>query len=965
MSLPGVALAQAQPEAEADLVLADNDRDVIVVTGSRIARPDLDQSSPIAVVSGEEFDLQQTQNVEEVLNDLPQVIPATTGTSNNPGGGVATVNLRGLGTQRTLVLVDGRRYINFSTNQVVDLNTIPAALIERVDVVTGGRSAVYGSDAISGVVNFVTKRDFEGAEFGALGEISEEGDGLRWGVDGTIGANFSDGFGNVVLHASYFKRDPIFAGDRVATTDSFTDGRLVGAPGTLIPGGSSSVPSFRFSIPGLNDALGLAGTTTQFGADGEAVTFNSATDLYNFGPVNYLQVPQERFLVFAKANYEVNAAFNPYLQGQFINNRVSSQLAPTPISNGTPFRDGSFGGNLDIAVNSPFIGPNTQAALQGLDDDGDGFITLTSFGRRYLETGPRENNDDRNAYRVVIGTEGDIGAGWNYDAYYSYARTKNAQTQNGNIQLSALISGVRTGFQDPATGDVSVTPIDGLPGGGELVCLDASARANGCVPINIFGANQVSADAANYIAISAQNQFEATTEVASFAITNGDLFDIGGGPIGVALGAEWRREQAEFIPDTFLSSGDVGGFNAGQPTSGDYDVTEFFGEVNIPIYGGVPGIETLEVNGAARYSIYSNDVDGVFTWSAGALYEPILGLAFRGQYQKAIRGPSVAELFGGQTVNFSGANDPCATPEAASGALRDACIASGVPADVVGTTAYLSGSTSFPARQGGNPNLVEEEATTWTAGAVFVPSFLQNASLTVDYFNIQIDDAIGTVGAQNIVDACLRFGEQSFCDQISRTPQGEFESFVDLNFNAATLKTEGVDVAALIAFPLEFMEDANLSFTFNGTHLITFDYEPVLGLPILNECAGRFGRTCSSGTVAFGPTPSWRHTLRSTLDFGTMQLSLLWRHIGSAEDDDDSILYGLEELDAANYIDLTFGVDIDEKLSLNFGVDNLFEEGFQPGASTQQGGNVQQSNTFPTTYDVLGRYYSIGARISF
>ncbi len=958
------AFAQSQPvEGTPEVADDQTQRDQeIVVTGSRIARPDLEQSSPVAVISAEEFGLQTAINVEDVLNDMPQIIPATTGTSNNPGGGIATVDLRGLSPQRTLVLVDGRRYIYYDADQIVDLNTIPAALIDRVDVVTGGRSAVYGSDAIAGVVNFITRRDFAGIELNGSYEISNEGDGGRYNVDGTIGANFDDNRGNVVLHAGYFRRNEIFAGQRPETRVSFSDA----GNGTLFPGGSSSTPDFRFALSGLNARLGLPSGNLRFGPGGTVVPFNTTTDLYNFGPVNYLQVPQERFLMFSKATYEINESFKPYLQAQFINNRVTQQLAPTPVGNATPFRGGSLGSNLQVQVRSPFFAPNVQTALAGLDTDNDGYVAIGSFGGRFTQAGGRVNEDDRSAYRFVAGMEGDIGGGWSYDGYYLYARTKNSQVQSGNIQLSALLAATRTAFQNPTTGAVSPFPFAGVAGGGTLVCADAAARANGCVPANIFGAGQLTPAAIDYLTISATNLEEAETQVASMAVTNGNLFDFGSGPVGVAFGVEHRRERAEFIPDTFLSSGDVGGFNAGNPTSGSYNLTEVFGEINVPILTDT-FIRRLEFNGAARYSDYSNAVGGVFTWAAGGLLEPFEGLTLRGQYQQAIRGPSVNELFQGETVSFDGAVDPCTTSAAASGALREACIRSGVPAAVVGTN-YGSGSTSFPALQGGNPDLEEERAETYTLGAVFVPSFLRNFSLTVDYYNISIENAIGTVGAQNIVDACLRFGQDEYCDLIERAPTGEFQRFVDLNFNAASLETSGIDIGANLRVPTSFSlmgaGESRFDFRFAGSRLLELNYVPVVGLPILNECAGRFGRTCSD-TVAFGPTPEWRHSLRGTFTDGPLTLSVLWRHIGSSRDDDDTTLYGLEVLDAVDYFDFTLQFEVNDNYTFTLGIDNVFDQGFQPCASTQQGGNCQQSNTYPATYDTLGRYFSAAVRVRF
>ncbi|MFO6445815.1 TonB-dependent receptor domain-containing protein [Erythrobacter sp. NE805] len=950
--------ASVESEAEAPT-------STIVVTGSRLARPELDASSPVAVIGAEEFQIQQTVNVEEVLNDLPQIVPATTGVSNNPGGGIASVDLRGIGTQRTLVLVDGRRYINFGTDQTVDLNTIPASLIERVDVVTGGASAVYGSDAIAGVVNFVLKKDFEGVEVNSNLDISEQGDGKRYNIDATIGANFADGRGNVVLHVGYNRRESVFAGDRAATRVSFSDVSNGQGGRTLIPGGSSLIPSFRVGITGLAQRLGLsngANDAVRFDQNGNAVLYNANTDLYNFGPVNYLQVPQKRIIGYAKADYEVSSHLTTYIEATFANNRVDTELAATPIGNTTPFRGGSLGSAFAIHVYSPFLGSATQAALQALDTDGDGYVSSGAYGRRFLETGSRNQADDRNAYRVLAGVKGNITGSWDYDAYYSYSRTRNSQVQEGNIQLSAFLASTRTAFRAP-NGTISVTPV----AGGTLVCADAAARANGCVPANVYGENKVSAEAAEYLSISATNLTQASTQVASAVITNNDLADLGAGGIGLAFGVEHRREAAKFQPDTFLASGDVGGFNAGNPTTGAYNLTELFAELNVPLLADRPFFERLEVNGAARFSDYSNGVGSVWTYAVGSTWEPGAGLLFRGNYQRAIRGPSINELFGGQTVSFDGAVDPCQTAAAATGTLRTRCIASGVPASVVGTN-YSTGGTSFPGLVGGNPNLSEERATTWTVGGAFTPDFFRNFSLTVDYYNIEIKDYIGTVGNQNIANGCLLQGIDDFCSLFTRSPNGEFQQFVNFNRNAGSLKTDGIDVAARLKVPLGFGlasgNDAQLEFAFNGTYLMTLDYVAVAGVTPVNECAGRFGRVCSR-TVSFAPTPDWKHTLRTTYRDGPGFLSLQWRYIGSSTDEDRNTLYAVERLRSANYFDLTAGIDVNDNLTFNFGVRNLFNKGFQPIASNQQGGNGQQSNTYPTLYDPLGRYFSASATVRF
>ncbi|MEH3099261.1 TonB-dependent receptor domain-containing protein [Sphingomonas adhaesiva] len=936
-ALPAAAQVASGPAADAAPQQSGDD---IVVTGSRIARPDLEQASPIAVVSAEEFRQRGAVNVENVLNTLPQVTGSTSGTDNNPGGGVATVNLRNLGVQRTLVLVDGRRYVAYDTNQVVDLNTIPSALIQRVDVVTGGRSAVYGSDAIAGVVNFVTRRDFSGAEVQANYGLSRRGDSAYYDLNATIGGNFEDGRGNIVAHVGYLNRSPTFAGAR-----SFAENALVdNQDGTASFGGSGQVPQGR---------IGLGGTNYNFGSDGSIRPYVGTRDAYNYAPINYLQVPQERFLAYTRGTYEVSDAFKPYVEAQFINNRVTGVLAPTPISNSTPYQGGSLG-PLRLQVNSPFFNTATQNFLRGFDTDGDGYVSTSTYGFRTTSIGGRTQQDNRNAYRAVLGANGDLGSGWAYDAYYMYARTENTQRQGGNVNLTNFLNSITTAYRDPATGALSAFPV----ANGTLVCANGSST---CVPSNFFGIGNLSTASGNYLALSATNVEEYSTQVASAAITNSSLFDLGAGGVGIALGVEHRKESGQTFPDQNLASGNVAGFNPGAPTGGSYNLTEFFGETNVPLLADKPLVHRLELNAAARYSMYSNAVNNVFTWAAGGLYEPFRGLGVRGQYQRAIRGPSVYELFLGQTVSFDGANDPCATAAAAqAGALRDRCVAGGVPVARLGDASLAdSDFVNPPTTIGGNPNLREERATTWTAGVVItnpIPRF----TATVDYYNIKIDGYISRLGQANLFQACYNQGLAEYCSAFGRNSAGEVDRIVDTNLNSGGLKTEGVDVSAGYTVPFSFQgEEASIGFTFSGSYLIKNDLTPIVGVPLVNSCAGRFGNTCGQ------PTPNWKHFFRTSFDLGQIGVSAAWRHIGPARDDDDSTRFFLERAPAQNYIDLAFTAEPTDRLVLTFGVNNLFDKKPPLSASSQNGGNGEQSNTYPNVYDVLGTYLFTSARVRF
>lgn len=941
--LSSTASAQEPQAAE------ESSGETIIVTGSRIARPEVEQASPISVVRAEEFTLRGQTNVENVLNSMPQVTGSTSGADNNPGGGIATVNLRNLGTARTLVLVDGRRYMSYDTSQVVDLNTIPSALIERVDVVTGGRSAVYGSDAIAGVVNFVLKQNFEGAELNSTYGVTSRGDGQYWDVNGTIGANFSDGRGNIVTHVGYYDRKSLYASARSFSRNALQED---GAGGVFF-GGSGAVPQGRVTLPN-------GGGNVDFGSDGSITPYVGATDAYNYAPVNFLQVPQKRFIVSTMARYEISDAFQPYLQGTFVNNRVTGELAPTPISNATPIGTGADArglGPIRLHVNSPFFAPATQAAFRALDTDGDGYITTSNYGFRTAGIGPRTQVDERNAFRVLAGMKGDIGGDWSYDGYYMYARTKNTQRQTGNVNLANFLGAVTTAFQNPTTGAISGNPFAGVAGGGNLVCANGVAS---CVPANLFGLGNLSSNAANYLALGATNIEEYTTQVASLAFTNGNLFDFGAGGVGIALGVEWRKESGKTDPDQNLASGNVAGFNPGAPTSGSYSVTEFFGEVNIPLLADKPLVNRLELNGAARYSKYSNAVGNVFTWSAGGLYEPVEGVGIRGQYQRAIRGPNVNELYLGQTVSFDGAEDPCATSAATpTSALGQACLASGVPASSLGQEAILGNPdlVNPPTTVIGNSSLREEKSTTWTVGAIFTPRALPGFSATVDYYNITIDGYISRLGQSNLFQACYVYGVSDYCSAFGRNDLGQVDRILDTNLNSGGLKTNGIDVG--LAYSFSIGGDSKLALSFNGSRLLKYDFTPIVGVPFVNECAGRFGNSCGQ------PTPKWKHAARASYINGPITFSTSWRYLGAVSDDNPDIEFWSEKFKAQNYIDFAVAFAVGENFTLTGGVNNTFDKKPPLAASAQNGGNGEQSNTYPNVYDVLGRSFFVSGKLRF
>lgn len=960
----------------------------IVVTGSRIARRNVETAAPVAVVQDEEFQLSGTVNVENVVNTLPQVVPGTTSFSNNPGNGTATLNLRGLGSARTLVLVNGRRWMSYDTAQIVDLNTIPSFLLDSVDVVTGGASAVYGSDALAGVVNFRLKQ-VDGIEMGGQYSITERGDGARYELHGAIGTSFADGRGSATVYGEYYNRKPVFQGDR-AFSNFALGGETSSAP--LQQFGSSTLPNGVLRYFGGSTGLG---PVTAFDDDGNqidsgvgafapnnAVVFDTAGDfrsragdLYNYAPVNYLQLPQERYLIGGYADYDIGGGHTAYTEVSYVNNRVAQELAATPVTGDynvdldtvQPFLSAADYQNLlaiDQAETARVAAFNAAMADQDPDTPGVQFtpaiddpgVVNMFVQRRVVESGSRNSLDERNAFRVLAGMKGPIGDYLSYDAYYMYSRTRNANVQAGNISNAAFQAG-----------------------------LDGSAPA-----INIFGPGTLTPAMVDQISIIAQNGDISSQQVANAAIsgTFGD-FSLGTAePIAFAVGAEYRKVASEFIPDTALASGDVIGFNAGQATQGSYDVKEVFAELNVPVEFGSA---RLELTGAGRYSDYSLDaVGGVWSYAGGIEFAPIPDITLRGQYQRAVRAPNVGELFGGQSLGFPGATDPCSTAAATTGGLRDICLANGVPAGSLGDSG-IQLDTQIPATFGGNPNLQEETSTSWTAGVVFQPIFFPGFTMTMDYFDIEIEDAISTISLQQSFDLCfnqVQDANATVCAPFFPADGSSIRNGAGVitranppslgGQNIATLNVSGVDLQATYSTTVPFSlltdageQDFNISFLGTWTEESSFLAFP--GADLL-DCAGKFGLNCGE------PTPSFKWTTRASFVDGPLTTSFRWRHLSAVDDDEISVDFsefnGSERIPAYDLFDITFSYMVSEAMTFTFGVNNVLDNLPQTPSfngilvssdndGTLLGDNQEQANTYPSTYDVLGRDFFVSVDFKF
>jgi iron complex outermembrane recepter protein len=947
-AMAGYAVAQEAADDE------EARQSTITVTGSRIARQDFVSNSPVATVGSEQFDLTGTVNTEGLLNTLPQTVPGLDRTSNNPGGGIATVDLRGLGSNRTLVLIDGKRVVPSTGGGTVDINNIPTALIERVEVVTGGASAVYGSDAVAGVVNFILKDDFEGVELSAGYEAAvDQWDAQVWSANATFGGNFADGRGNAVVSMGYTKREALFQGDRdFAFFAQFDDGA-----GNLFDGGSSGVPQGRLS--GVTPAG--AGIFNQDGTIREFISSGDNNDFYNYAPVNYIQLPQERFQFNGKADYEVNEKLDIYASAMFADNSVPQQLAPTPIFE-------PRGGTIQVSLDgNPFIAPSAQQIISddigsGVDTDGDGIddeFTAGAFGirRRLEEVGPRIADNAFTSFQFQTGLRYQLTDTWDLDISFTEGRTAGKENQSGNIDKNRFFQALLLADAD---GDGNVD----VDANGNPSCADPSsngALTAGCVPINIYGEGNITEDAADFIRTLAviDLDYEMTNFQANLAGDTSGFFELPGGPIGLAFGAEYREEAFDFAPSQAVAASTISGFNGSPPVNGGFDVYGFYGEAYLPILKDMQFAEILGLELAYRTEDYSTS-GKVDAWKVAGEWAPDEQLRFRASFNTAVRAPSIGELFAPQGENFPGASDPCSGQGApVPSAVAAVCQATGVPAANVGSALINLPSGQVREISGGNPNLDVETAETLTLGFVASPNFIEGLTFSVDYFDIEIEDVIADFGggANNVIQTCLTDtalggAGSPFCNAISRGNDGLITQVSVTSQNVALLTLNGWDILADYEFDLGAKGLIGVSYV--GTLTEENDLVPFAGgTPF--ECAGAFGADCGE------PQPNYKHRMTAKWANGPYTAQLLWRHIGSSDDDEGlGFTVAVPELDAVNYFDVSGSWAVNDTLTLTGGIDNLMDE--EPPIL---GDNQEQANTWPATYDVFGRTVFVKATARF
>jgi iron complex outermembrane recepter protein len=950
---PALAQDVPAPAGQSGEDTVDDD-DVITVTGSRLARTDLTAPSPITVVGEQDVKLSGNATIENTLLEFPQLASSNTSSVNNGGGsGVLTANLRGLGPSRTLVLTNGRRFIPANSDGQVDLASIPDALIERTEIITGGASAVYGSDAIAGAVNFILKRDFSGLEASYSYGQTFEGDGNTHKIDLTFGADFAESRGNVVLSASYTKRDPVFQADR-----DFAQVPLDTINGVLTPGGSGNVPGTRIGLTSaqLNSLVGVSPpsgactsrTSVQFRTNGQPFIYCTPENAYNYAPFNYMLRPMERIQGSALAYYELADNVEAFADIFVINTRNAFKQAPDSF---TPITPGA--GSQTLLVPNYATNPGLFPAVRQFFIDNRAIFDPTNSGtarvvggaRRSDELGTRDTRYERNSFNITGGLRGHFGEGagaWRWEAFYQLQRSRTDNRTEGMISQARLSQG-----------------LDAILSGTQVVCRDTS---RGCVPVSIFGFNSISTAAADFLTPPRVSNDIFTRQVAGASLS-GTLFDLPGGPVAVAVGTEYRKDHYEFFASPLDLANEYGPVSQ-KNLAGEFDVKEAFGEIRIPILSGQPFFHTLAVEGAARYSDYGGDnagVGGVFTWKVGGEYAPVEWIRFRSAYNRAIRAPTLNELKAPIVQGFSSATDPCAAT-GKSAAVRALCIAQGVPATDVDT--FVQAALGATSRSGGNPNLHEERSKTLTVGGVISPPFIDKLNITVDYFRVRVDGAVAAINVnQTLTDCFTNLDINSVtCRAISRLPNGQLDVISTQSSNIGALQVEGIDAQIDYSLPLGGIfrlngENASLKLQGIASWLFERSSQVITTLAPV-DCAGRFGNGCI-GTGAFG-LPDFKLNLSATYNSGPLTFRAQGRMIGKFE------LYpgataAVTSAPEQWYLDLAATVRPIEHIELFGGIDNLFDNK-PPILGTALAGDA---NTDPSLWDVIGRRFFVGARVRF
>lgn len=949
-SLSSVALAQEAGEAETKSI------EKISVTGSRIARAELSSPAPVISISSEEIARFGTPDLGSILAELPAIAAGSSliGNNNsNEDAGLSSPDLRSLGRDRTLTLVNGIRHVAGAPgSSAIDTGAIPAALIDRVEIITGGASAIYGSDAVSGVINIILKDDYEGFEFNAGVADSTESVGTKsHSFNVLAGATSDDGKGNVTFYAgksdirevlvtdlqqhrySGTVNNPADTGEEDGIPDKFrvpfVGSEMINDFGVLNPFGGGPRITFTPDGTGMDQVERLETNSFAFGNFDKAYDTVFFPDRYeNYTPA------QETITLASTFRYDLNDNIRMYGDVKYVDKNIRQQFQPAF----------SFGGLSINATENPYLDTTTRERL--IDGGQDGDIT---FARFFGDLGNRSAANDRELFRVVVGFEGGFELGetfFDYDAYYTHGETKNTRRTLNDIIVSNLDAAIDA-VTDPETGLPACR--SQVPSAqGEDYEDPAGVNGDSCVPFNPFGSGNFSAQAADFVSGDVTREDEIGQDVygASLSFDTGAFLELPGGAIGVAVGYEYREETSSTVTDEFTKAGFF--TSAATPDSfGGFDVEEYFIEVSAPLISNVFLIEELTLDGAFRTADYSH-AGKADAWQVGLGWVPIEDLRIRATISEAVRAPNVNEAFSPISPSFARVSDPCDADNIDEDPDRRAnCAALGIPEGF-----EANDNVSVNTLSGGNPELFSETAESQTFGFVWTPSFIENFSLTVDYYNIEISDAINLVTAQDVADNCVDATggpDANFCGQIDRDPTTNDIALVRSGYiNAAGFNTDGIETN------LRYTTDLS-QFDLPGELRLNLSATKVLKLEELEFQTRPDEVNVEDGEVG-DPDLQWS----TSVDYRLVDVNINWssRFIDKSALFDVSPGGGSPEDASPNFIDAVWTHDLsavyylNDNVSVSAGIRNVFNE-------------VPSDNTLDALYDLIGRRANAGIKVRF
>jgi iron complex outermembrane receptor protein len=930
----------------------------ITVTGTRIRRKDLSTPAPVTVINRDQIAASGKVSIGDFLQAMPEQGNAINTGVNNGGDGATRVNLRGVGSARTLVLVNGRRWMPGGTgaDSSADLNSIPTAVIERIEVLKDGASAVYGSDAIAGVVNIITRRGGVRTDASAYTGTSGHRDGTVFDLNLTTGTGGERG--NVLFSAGYYEQRRAMAGDRSFSKipyffDATGNNNNFGHVGPYSSGSSASPQGIAFDAEnghGTPNALGLElqdlGVMTWDPATGTAATAGAnagkfyrewqgsglpaagdAGDGYNFAPENYLITPQQRVSLFSTGDIQLGGVARGFFEASYVNRQSGQDLAPEPL-----FSDVEGIPVSSQSIYNPF----------GMDVYGR---------RRLIEFGRRQIRQDLDTFRVLVGLDGTLPetlgplAGWFWDTNFNWGRTWGTNTKRGNLYTPALSNALGPSFLDAS---------------GKAVCGTPENVIAGCVPLNIFGGpGTITPDQVTGLTFTGTAR--GTNQLQAFqANTSGEIIRLlSDRPVGLAAGYEFRDVAGSFINDPITAKGLTTG-NKGLDTKGSYNVNEVYGELSIPLVNGMPFVEDLEATAAVRWFDYSN-FGSDSTYKLGARYRPIRDVTIRGTYSTAFRAPSVSDLYLGQSDNFPSVKDPCRGPGGGGPALTTE------QAAICGAAAN-NGDPSSQLRStvGGNPDLGPETAKIYTIGIVLEPRMVRNLSFTVDYYNMDIDKNISSFGESVILQNCYSTGDPAYCGLITRDPNTHFITNIkNLAQNVGSLKTAGLDFAVRYGLPTPAY--GRFSFAFDASWLQKIDQTLADGTVVKGRNTFDLN-TLNSFGQAGGTFPTWKFNAGVTWGLAGFGAGVSTRFLSSFHECGDP--NGDFAGSGLCYVDPTYTRRVSQyhtedlfvsyalssglgKTNLMAGIQNVFD------AAPAKIYNGFASQTDQYNYDQLGRFFYV------